>query len=209
MKNTILFLLLSITTSQYNFAQSTTKLFDLNNVHYDVGLLFEPFGLGFGAIHKVSIKTLNSKHFEGLVGFAWHHNHSFKSPFETNITPLITTNELSQYLTNDWKYYPFKKKHFFIGIGVFVGLTNSVTKGTLELPAHHITEHFYNKHTYLNYGAMQTIGWSFSERIQLGFYSMISLKGLLDQGRSRLSEVDSRFHVGINLGFRFIPKTKQ
>jgi hypothetical protein len=202
-KNTILTLFISIAISQYSLAQSSTNLFSIDNVHYDIGILFEPFGLGFGAIHKVSIKILDSDHFEGFVGLAWQHNHSFKSIFETNISPLITSNDLSQYITNDLKYYPFKKKHFFIGIGVFIGLTHSITQGTLEIPAYNITESFYKEHTYLNYGSMQTIGWSFSKKIQLSLYSMISLKGLLDRGRARLSEVDSRFHVGINLGFRF------
>lgn len=209
MKNSILSLLLALFISQHSFAQSSTNLFSIDNIHYDIGVLFEPLGLGFGAIHKVSIKILNSDHFEAFVGFTWQHNHSFKSPFETNIKPLITTNDLGKYITNDLKYYPFKKKHFFIGIGAFAGLTHSVTKGTLEIPAHNITESFYNEHTYINYGSMQTIGWSFSKKIQLSLYSMISLKGLLDQGRSRLSEVDSRFHIGINIGFRFISKTKQ
>lgn len=208
MKNAILLLLLSMTITQSSSAQSIHKLFHINNVHYDVALLFEPFGLGLGAIHKVSFKILNSDHFEGFAGSAWQHNHTYKSRFETNITPLITANDLNLYLTNDWKYYPFRKKHFFIGIGVFAGLTHSVTKGTLELPSYNISEHFYKEHTYFNYGSMQTIGWSFSKKIQLSLYSMISLKGLLDQGRNRLAEVDSRFHVGINLGFRFQKETR-
>lgn len=182
-------------------SQSKTAQFFTDRMHYDLAIVTEPFSLAVGAIHKASLKVWNTKHVECLFGIAYQHHHTFKSPYESSITATTTNNDIGFYLTNDWKFYPFKKKTFFAGIGLFWGVTESVSEGSLEIPAYNVSEKFYKKHTYMNYGSMQTFGWSFSERIQVSLYSMISLNGILDSGRARPAEVDSRFLVGINLGF--------
>lgn len=183
------------------FSQSSIGKFINDNMQYDIAITGEPFGLGFGIVHNISFRFFNSAKIEGLVGFVYHHHHTFRSAIENNISPLITTNDWSRYVSNEWKYYPMKKKRLFIGLGIFAGVTQSITKGALKIPERNIYVDFEKHHTYFNYGCTQKIGYCFAEKIQISLYSMISLNGLTN-GRFRLSETDSRFLVGINLGFK-------
>lgn len=198
---TILIITSILFFQQNSFAQTSTKFFLKDNLQFNFAILTEPFNTSIGTMHHISLKVFNSKHVESTIGVAHQHQVTFKSIYETSVKELITTTDAGFYLTTDCKFYPLKKKTLFATIGLFWGVTQSTTEGTVELPQYNISEYYYKRHTYMNYGSMQQIGWCFGERIQLSLYSMISLKGLLDGGRSRLAEVDSRFLVGVNLGF--------
>lgn len=195
MKNIIIIFLLY--TPIYVGAQSSMQ----DNMQYDIAFTAEPFGLGFGMVHNASFRFFNSQKIEGLAGLIFHHHHTFKTALETNISPFITMNDWSGYLSNEWKYYPMKKKTFFVGIGLFAGLTGSITKGALQIPERNLKVDFEKQYLYFNYGSTQKIGYSFSEKIQISLYAMISLNGLTN-GRFRLSDTDSRFLVGVNVGFK-------
>lgn len=181
--------------------QATVKQFLKENLHFNIALIIDPFGLGVGAVHNVSIKVFNGKHLEGLAGLQYQHYHNFRSRFEKNISSFSPPQEKGLHLTTNWKLYPLKKKTLSISLGCFIGGNHLITKGTLDIPQYGISENFEKSFIYFNYGITPSFGWRFANNIEISLFSMLSLKGFLDKGRTRPAEIDSRFFVGLNFGF--------
>lgn len=191
--------LLCVILPNYIIAQSKLKSF-IKNKNYEVVATAEPFISSWGYLLKVSHDILREKHFEGSLGLAFQNSYTRKTKFEKNMSSNSRVTDYSLLLTNDWKYFPFKKKNLFIEVGLYGGFTSSVSKGSLSIPKYDIEEDYYNRHNYFNYGSMQTLGWRFKTHYELGVFSMISLNGVLDSGRTRPAEFDSRFYVGLKFG---------
>jgi|SRR5690554_389056 len=191
--------LLCVILPNYTIAQSKVNTFIKNN-NYEVAATTEPFIPSWGYLLKVSHDILNEKHFEGSLGLAFQNSYTIKTTFEKYMSSNTGVTDYSLLLTNDWKYFPLRKKNLFIEVGIYGGLTSSVSKGSLSIPKYDIEEDYYNRHNYFNYGSMQTLGWRFKTRYELGVFSMISLNGILDSGRTRPAEFDSRFYVGLKFG---------
>ena len=165
---------------------------------------YQLFGGGFGFIIKGKKEILHSKHFEGYTGLAYQKSYKIETDVLLNgVTGY--QRDLGIYLVTDLMYYPFKTKKVFTGLEPFVGLTVLKTKGTLVIPEYDIDEVYTNNYAYLNYGTTQTLGYDFG-RVSTSLFAMLSLKGLLDQGRTRPGDSDSKIFVGINLGFKLKQK---
>src|SRR5690554_263561 len=191
--------LLCVILPNYIIAQSKLNSFIKKNTYEVVGTM-EPFIPSLGYVLKVSHGILNKKHVEGSLGLAFQNSYTRKTQFEKNMSSNTRVTDYSLLLTNDWKYFPLKKKNLFFEVGLYGGFTSSISKGSLSIPKYDIEEDYYNRHNYFNYGSMQTLGWRFKTHYELGLFSMISLNGILDSGRTRPAEVDSRFYVGIKFG---------
>ncbi|MEX2485138.1 MAG: hypothetical protein WED10_11280 [Brumimicrobium sp.] len=188
----------------YNYCNVQMKLDTfMKNNNYEVMITMEPFGSSLGYLTKVSHDFLSKNHFEGSLGLAFQNSYTIKTKIEKIMNPNTRVIDYSLLLTNDWKYFPAKKKNLFIAIGLYGGLTSSISKGSLSLPAFNIEEEFYNRYNYFNYGSTQTLGWRFKTRYEFGLFSMISLNGFFDSGRFRPAEVDSRFYIGFIFGYNF------
>lgn len=165
---------------------------------------YQLFGGGFGFIVKGKREILHSKHFEAYAGLAYQTSYQFETDVLLNgVTGY--QRDLGIYLVTDLMYYPFKTKKVFTGLEPYVGLTVLKSKGTLVIPEYGIDEVYTNRYAYLNYGTTQTLGYNFG-RVSVSLFTMLSLKGLLDQGRTRPGDSDSKIFVGINLGFKLKPK---
>lgn len=194
--------LLCIILPHYSFAQSKLCTFMKNNT-YEILVTTEPFIYSLGYLTKISHDILNKKHFEGGLGLAFQNSYTFKTKIEKNMSSNTRVTDYSFLLTNDWKYFPLKKKNLLIEVTLYGGLTSSVSQGSLSLPKFGVEEDYYNRHNYFNYGSIQTLGWRFNTHYELGVFSMISLNGILDSGITRPAEIDSRFYVGFKFGYNF------
>ncbi|MCF6348104.1 MAG: hypothetical protein L3J20_07375 [Flavobacteriaceae bacterium] len=170
----------------------------LNNTIIEVAITYELFG-GIGTIVKGKKKILNSKHFEGYLGLSLQFSHqSETNKFSDGVKGY--NQDLGVYVVSDWIYYPFKSKKIFIGLEPFHGITNLRSKGTLKIQRYDISENYSNSYTYFNYGTTQKIGYNFG-RVSTSLFAMISSKGLLDNGRTRFGDSDSKVFFGINFGY--------
>lgn len=164
---------------------------------------YEPFGGGLGTIAKGKKQILNSKHFEGFLGLAFQFSHQSETDkYLTGVDGY--NNDIGIYIVSDLVYYPLKTKNIFIGLEPFIGLTNLKSKGGLEISQYDIYEKYSNSYTYINYGITPTIGYNFG-KLSVSFFSMISLKGFLDKGRTRLGDSDSKIFFGISLSYKLKP----
>lgn len=202
-KHNILSLFFLLTVAITAKAQSRLDTF-LKSNEYNLMLTTEPFGSSLGGILNISHPFLNSKHFEATLGVAFQYSRTLKTKFERNMSSDTRTTDCSFLVTQDWQYFPFRKKHLVLEAGLYAGFTSSVSRGSLSLPQYDIYEEYHNQHNYFNYGSMQSLSWVFKSRFKVGFFSMISLKGYLDSGRTRPAEVDSRFFIGLKLGYKFL-----
>ncbi len=194
--------ILLLTLQNSIVAQSKTNTF-FKNSDYEVMLTTEPFGSSVGILRKISKRFLDKNHFEGTFGAAEQDSYTFKTKFEKNMGSDTRTVDKSLFLTQDWRYFPFQKKSLMLEVGLYGGVTRSVAQGSLSLPQYDIKEEYHDRYFYFNYGSVQSLAWNFKTHYQVGLFSMLSLKGILDSGRARPAEVDSRFFVGLKFGYRF------
>jgi len=181
------------------FGQSNSDSFWSNS---RVALLgsYEPFAGGIGFIVKGKKEFFNSKHFDGLVGLAFQF--SRQSETDKFLVGIDGYNhDIGIYIVSDIIYYPFSSKKIFTGLEPFIGLTNLKTEGELIIPNYDIVEQYSNSYTYVNYGITPTIGYDFG-KIDVGAFAMISAKGLLDSGRTRPGDSDSKIFFGISIGYK-------
>jgi len=194
---------LCVILSNYSVAQSNLCTFMKKN-NYDILVTTEPFNYSLGYLAKVSQDVLNKKHLESTLGLAFQNSYTFRTKIEKSMSQDTRVTDHSFLLTNDWKYFPFSKKCLYVEVGIYGGFTSSISKGSLRLPEYDIEENYYNRHNYFNYGSIQSLGWRAKNHFELGVFSMISLNGILDSGRTRPAEIDSRFYIGLKFGFRFV-----
>ncbi|GGX12162.1 hypothetical protein [Aquimarina muelleri] len=164
---------------------------------------YELFGGGIGFIAKGKKEIFNLKHFEGFAGLAFQY--SYQSETNKLLTGIKGHNsDVGMYTVFDIILYPFKTKKVFTGLEPYLGLTTLKSDGVLEIPKHNIYEDYSNSYTYLNYGITQTIGYSF-KRINTSLFAMLSLKGILDKGRTRPGDSDSKIFFGFNISYKLKP----
>lgn len=165
---------------------------------------YQLFGGGIGFIAKGKTQILNTKHFELYHGIAYQQSHQFQT--DKLLTGIKGYNsDVGTYLIFDMMLYPFKNKFFFTSLEPYMGLTILKSKGTLDIPRHNIHESYSKRYSYLNYGITQTLGYNFG-RISTSLFTMVSLKGFVDNGRKRPGDSDSKIFVGISLSYRIIAK---
>lgn len=161
---------------------------------------YEIFGGGFGVIAKGKSQILSKKHFELYHGIAYQY--SYQSETDKLLNGVKGYNsDVGVYLVFDAVVYPFKTKKVFTSLELFIGRTTLKSKGTVNIPEYNIHESYYNKYSYLNYGLSQTLGYNFG-KIRASLFTMISLKGLIDKGRTRPGDSDSKIFAGINLSYK-------
>lgn len=161
---------------------------------------YELFGNGYGFVAKGKSQILDTNHFELYHGIAYQQSHQFiKDKLLTGIKGY--NSDVGVYFVFDMMLYPFKTKNIFTSLEPYAGLTILKSKGTLDIPKYHIHESYSNRYTYLNYGITQTFGYNFG-KISTSLFAMVSLKGYLDNGRTRPGDSDSKIFLGINFSYR-------
>jgi len=171
-----------------------------------VGLsgVYDVFNKSAGFIGQGEKGVLNSNHFEGYSGIAFQFSRQNEEDMFMDSGINGGSNDIGFYTTFQLEYYPFKRKSFLLGLEAFAGVTNFKSEGTLELPEYDIRENYSNSYTYLNYGLTPAIGYNFG-RISTSVFSMVSLKGVFDKGRTRIGDADSRIFLGVNLSYSLKP----
>lgn len=159
------------------------------------------YGSNFGYFLKVKRSFIRHDHFEILGGVSWQNFYILESDnlFTTHIKGY--TRDLGAYGLIDIRYYPFKQGKFFMALEPFAGHTNLYSKGSIEIPQHEIVADYQHSYNYFNYGVNQTLGLRF-DRFNIGAFAWLSLKGILDEGRRRPGDFDSRLFLGISGSFR-------
>ncbi|WP_103865496.1 hypothetical protein [Aquimarina sp. I32.4] len=168
---------------------------------YSHDILNTSYGKNYGYIFKGKLIFLDRKHFTLSYGLA--HQNSYIDETENLFTEYIDgyTRDIGLYSIFDITYYPFNKKKLYLSLEPFIGATHLKSKGKLKIPQYSISEKYKNEYVYFNYGFSQSIGYNIHKFSVSGF-TWVSLKGLLDQGRSRPADFDSRFFIGVGLGYR-------
>ena len=181
--------------------KTKTWLPQLNRI--ELSGTYELFGGGHGFIAKGKTQILNKKHFEFYHGIAYQQSHQFRTDKLLNGVKGYNS-DLGIYWLFDIQIYPFKNKKVFTSLESFIGPTTIKSKGTLDLPKYNIYESYSNRYTYLNYGITQSIGYNFG-KINASLFTMVSLKGFIDNGRTRPGDSDSKIFLGLNLSYRIKP----
>lgn len=176
---------------------STKTRMPLNKV--ELLLSYQLFGGGYGFIVKGKTKILNSNHFESYTGIAYQQSHQSESN-KLMVGVEGFNSDMGIHLIAELIYYPFKSKKVFTGIEPYLGLNTLKTEGQIDLPDLNIHSKYSNSYLYVNYGIYQTIGYQHS-KISISGFSMLTLNGVLDQGRKRIGDTDSKVFVGINFGY--------
>lgn len=181
--------------------KSSHKLWKVELLHtYDV--LNMSYGFNYGFIAKGKFNFFNSKHLNLYCGMA--HQYSYISESDNLFSDKVDgyTKDIGLYTVLDIVFYPFKKKTLYLSLEPFVGLTHLRSKGTLKMPHYGIVETYKNDYVYFNYGFTQGIGYTLGQfTIQASVW--LSLKGFLDEGRSRPADFDSRFLIGLGASYSF------
>lgn len=170
------------------------------NRKIEIGFAIDPSLGGSGIIIKTKKKVVNRRHFEGYAGFAGQFHRNKETKFSRSVSG--GTTDLGVYLVSDWLVYPFSSKHVFMGTEIFAGVTSLHTNGVLRLPDHSVTERYSHQYSYFNYGAALSLGYDFG-RISTNVFINASLKGLLDKGRFRPMDTDSKGFTGLSIGVKF------
>lgn len=172
----------------------------------EIGLsgTYDLFNKSTGFIAKGEKEIMNSDHFEAYLGFAFQFSRQNEKGLLLESGIKGGSNNFGFYGINKLKYYPFKRKTFFISLEPFLGITNYKSKGSLQSSEYEINENYSNTYTYFNYGLTPAIGYNFG-RIEASMFSMISLKGIFDSGRYRLGDVDSMVLFGLNISYKLNP----
>ena len=191
-----------IQLSSFGQNEKSKKNMPLNRV--ELYGTYELFGGGFGFIAKGKTQLLDTKHFDFFTGIAYQQSH--QSETDKLLTGIKGYNsDMGIYLIFDMIHYPFKSKKVFTGIEPYFGLTIFKSEGTLEIRKYDIYENYSNNYSYLNYGITQTLGYNFG-KVSTSLFAMLSLKGFIDNGRTRPGDADSKIFVGINLSYKIKPK---
>jgi len=155
---------------------------------------------GKGFLFKAKKETLNTKRINIYSGFALQ----FSSQNESNLVLSRGVDggnsNMGLYAICNLDYHPFKNRRFFLGLEPFMGVTYLRTMGSLTIPKHQVYESFSNDYVYFNYGITPSAGYNFG-RVRVAAFSMASFKGVLDNGRTRPGDMDSRIFVGLLFGY--------
>lgn len=206
MKNYILIVLLFIGFITYSQEQTKNKTPQKNQwkieLLYTYDILNTAYGKNQGYIFKGKIKFLDSKHFNLLYGAAFQN--SYISETDNLFTNYVDgyTRDIGLYSIFEAVYFPFKKKKLYLALEPFIGITHLKSKGTLKIPQYSIFEEYKNNYAYFNYGITQSIGYKFNQ-FSINGFTWFSLKGVLDKGRGRPGDFDSRFFIGLGIGYTF------
>lgn len=163
-------------------------------------ILNTSYGDNFGFVFKVKRPAFQKKHFDLYYGVCYQNSYIDETDnlFTKGIDGYTKDNGL--YVVYELRYQPFQKKKFYVSLEPFIGLTHLKSKGTLRIPEHDVYQKYKNNYTYFNYGLSQSIGININDFSISGF-AWGSLKGFLDNGRSRPADFDSRLFLGIGLGY--------
>lgn len=175
------------------------------NSRVELLLSYDMINQSIGTIIEGKKQIWNRNHFEGYSGLALEYLYQEEKNKYLDYGLNGHDRDLGIYGVSNCIYYPFNKKTFFIGLEIFIGITNFKSKGSLKMPKHDINKTYKNSYTYFNYGITPMIGYNFG-RVSTSLFSKSSLKGILDSGRNRFGDNDSRFLVGLNIGYQFKPK---
>ena len=205
MKNYFLILLL-ISFSTYS--QEQTKNKEAQQKQWKIEFLYTHdflntiYGKNQGYIFKGKIKFLETKHFNLLYGAAYQN--SYISETDNAFINYVDgyTRDIGVYSVFEVVYFPFKRKKLNLTLEPFMGVTHLRSKGSLKTPQFPILEEYKNNYIYFNYGFTQSIGYEFN-RFSISGFTWLSLKGILDKGRTRLGDFDSRFFIGLGIGYTF------
>ncbi|WP_074410280.1 hypothetical protein [Aquimarina megaterium] len=167
---------------------------------YTQDILNTSYGKNYGYIFKGKLKCLDSKHFTLSYGAA--HQNSYIAETDNLFTDYVEgyTRDIGLYSIFDVTYYPFNKKKFYLSLEPFIGATHLKSKGTLKIPQYSVYEKYKNEYVYFNYGVSQSLGYNINN-FSVSAFAWVSLKGFLDKGRNRPADFDSRFFLGLGLGY--------
>ncbi|WP_438711247.1 hypothetical protein ACSTS3_22175 [Aquimarina muelleri] len=190
------------------FAQNEKENTMPDPVSWKIELLFTQdifntsYGKNYGFVFKGKKVWLDKNHFTLLYGAAFQN--SYISESDNLFTDFVDgyTRDIGAYGVFDISYYPFRKKRFYLSLEPFIGATHLKSKGQLYIPEYSVSEKYKNTYTYFNYGFTQSLGYTINRFSIIGF-SWISLKGILDEGRSRPADFDSRLFLGLGVGYTF------
>lgn len=204
MKNITLILItcLSFTISaQKEEVKSTNleKTWLFESAHnYD--LFNRSYGRNYGISLKAKREFWRPKHFTFSYGIMLQ-SHKIKENQNTYTENLDgSTKDKSFMAIAELKYYPFNRRNLYISAEPFIGATQLKTEGILNLPQYTMTQSFNNSYIYFNYGVSQNIGYKIGS-FNLFATSWLSLNGLWDNGRKRPADFDSRFFIGLGIGY--------
>ncbi|WP_062055507.1 hypothetical protein [Aquimarina longa] len=169
---------------------------------YTHDLLNTSYGKNYGFIFKGKLAYLYRKHITLLYGAAFQN--SYISETDNLFTDYVDgyTRDIGLYAIVDIIYYPLNKKKLYLSLEPFIGVTHLKSKGTLKIPKHSISEKYKNNYAYFNYGLTQSLGYKINT-INISGFAWLSLKGFLDNGRNRPADFDSRFFIGMGVGYTF------
>jgi hypothetical protein len=169
---------------------------------YTYDFLNTVYGKNYGFIFKGKKNFLDTKHFNLLYGVAYQY--SYISEKDNSFTNYVDgyTRDIGLYSVVEVVYFPFKRKKLHLALEPFIGVTHLKSKGTLKIVQHSIFEKYKNSYTYFNYGITQSIGYKFN-KLSLSGFGWGSLKGILDNGRFRPGDFDSRLFIGLGVGYTF------
>lgn len=167
---------------------------------YTQDILNTSYGKNYGYIFKGKLTCLDSKHFTLSYGAA--HQNSYIAETDNLFTDYVDgyTRDIGLYSIFDVTYYPFNKKKLYLSLEPFIGVTHLKSKGTLKIPQYSVYEKYKNDYVYFNYGFSQSLGYNIN-KFSVSAFAWVSLKGFLDKGRNRPADFDSRFFLGLGIGY--------
>lgn len=191
-------ILLAIFLPLLNFAQNRQFYGEPRGIKLDLGYTMDVAYGGHGLIFKGKRQILDAENFDAYFGLAAQFTRDGEKKFTNDVDGF--TRDLGLYVVSEVLLYPLRSKNLFLGLEPFAGVTNLKSEGTLEIEDYNVSETFSKNYTYLNYGATLSLGYNFG-KIQTSIFAMPSLRALLDKGRFRPGDTDSRILAGVNLGF--------
>lgn len=199
MKNNLVVFIILLSNSVLCLGQEKNNSILFEKMKVETAYMMDPFYDGNGALFKVKREVMNKKHFESYTGISAQFMQNNEDKFSGNVDGY--TRDWGLYLVSDWQYYPLKAKNVFIGLEPFIGVSTMKSQGSLSIPEYQISEKYSNSYSYFNYGATFSVGYNFG-RVSTNIFAMASLKGMLDGGRTRPVDSDSKAFVGINVGYK-------
>jgi hypothetical protein len=199
MKNNFVIFIILLLNSALCLGQERNNSILFEKMQVEAAYIMDPFYKGNGALFKVKREVMNKKHLESYTGLSAQFMQNNEDKFSANVDGY--TRDLGLYLVSDWRYYPLKAKNVFIGLEPFMGVSTMKSQGSLSIPEHQVSEKYSNSYSYFNYGATFSVGYNFG-RVSTNIFAMASLKGMLDGGRTRPVDSDSKTFVGINVGYK-------